>query len=67
MIFKDEEKFNLYRPEGFAQYWHDLQKEPQYFSNRLKSGGSLTVWTAIVCNGISSIALLNGSTAYEIP
>lgn len=34
IIFTDEKKFNMDRPDGFAYYYHDLRKEPQLLSRR---------------------------------
>lgn len=47
IIFSDEKKFNLDGPDGWACYWHDLRKEPRYFSKRQSGGGSVMVWGAI--------------------
>ena len=43
VIFSDEKKFNLDGPDGNQYYWHDLRKEPQYFSKRASGGGSVMV------------------------
>jgi hypothetical protein len=43
VVFTDEKKFNLDGPDGFACYWHDLRKEPQYKYSRNFGGGSLMV------------------------
>ena len=57
VIFSDEKRFNLDGPDGFGHYWHDLRKELQYFSKRQQGGGSVTIWGAIVYNGVSNIAV----------
>lgn len=44
VIFTDEKKWNLDGPDGLRYYWHDLRKEPRYFSKRNFGGGSLMVW-----------------------
>ena len=46
MIFSDEKKFNCDGPDGFRYYWHDLRKDPEYFSKRNFGGGSVMVWAA---------------------
>lgn len=51
MIFSDEKKFNLDGPDGFDSYWHDLRKEPRYFSKRNFGGGSVMVWVAFCWDG----------------
>ena len=65
MIFSDERKFNLDGPDGFAHYWYDLRKEPQYFSKRQQGRGSVTIWVAIAHNGVSNIAVLNSTMNSE--
>lgn len=56
MIFSDEKKFNLDGPDGYAYYWRDLRKEPQYFSRRNFGGGSLMIWGAFSSLGTLELA-----------
>jgi transposase len=68
VLFSDEKKFNLDGPDGWQFYWHDLRKEPQYFSKRVQGGGSLMVWAAFGYKGKSSLAVMTGrqdATAYQ--
>lgn len=68
IIFSDEKKFNLDGPDGFQYYWHDLRREPQYFSKRVQGGGSVMVWAACASNGKTVLVFLNGSmdsTVYQ--
>ena len=65
IVFSDEKKFNLDGPDGFAHYWHDLRKKPQYFSKRQQGGGSVTIWAAIAYNGASNIAVINCNLSSE--
>jgi hypothetical protein len=60
VLFSDEKKFNLDGPDGNQYYWHDLRKEPQYYSKRASGGGSVMVWAAFGYGGKSSIVFLNG-------
>ncbi len=60
VIFSDEKKFNLDGPDGSQYYWHDLRKEPQYFSKRASGGGSVMVWAAFGFGGKTAIVFLNG-------
>lgn len=60
VVFSDEKKFNLDGPDGCQYYWHDLRKEPQYFSKRVQGGGSVMVWAAFSFKGKSPIAFLEG-------
>ena len=59
IVFSDEKKLNLDGLDGFAHYWHDLRKEPQYFSKRQQGGGSVTIWAAIAYTNASNIAVIN--------
>jgi hypothetical protein len=60
VIFSDEKKFNLDGPDGNQYYWHDLRKEPQYFSRRASGGGSVMVWAGFGFGGKTAIVLLDG-------
>ena len=62
VIFSDEKKFNLDGPDGFKFYWHDLRKEPQYFSKRVCGGGSVNVWAGIGYPGKTELVFLDGRT-----
>jgi hypothetical protein len=44
VVFSDEKKFNLDRPDGAVYYWYDFRNEEQIFSKRQQGGGSLMVW-----------------------
>ncbi|CAD6189622.1 unnamed protein product [Caenorhabditis auriculariae] len=46
---RDEKKFNLDGPDGYAHYWRDLRKDPST-SKRNFGGGSLMVWAAFCGN-----------------
>ena len=65
VIFSDEKKFNLDGPDGFAHCWHDLRKEPQYFSKRQQGGGTVTIWAGIAYNGVLNIAVWNSKMNSE--
>ncbi|PIC30804.1 hypothetical protein B9Z55_021923 [Caenorhabditis nigoni] len=68
IIFSDEKKFNLDRPDGFNSYWHDLKKDPLHFSKRNFGGGRLMVWGAFSSAGTVDLAFLSfrmNSTDYQ--
>jgi len=44
VIWSDEKKFNLDRPDGVRYYWRDLRRDPRIFSTRNFGGGSLMIW-----------------------
>lgn len=52
-------KFNLDGPDGFCGYWHDLRKEPRYFSKRNFGGGSVMVWGAFEASGTLPLAFVS--------
>lgn len=60
VVYSDARKFNLDGPDGFTGYWHDLRKEPVYFSRRNFGGGSLIVWGAFSSHGKLSLAFPSG-------
>ncbi len=60
VLFSYHKKFNLDGPFGNQYYWHDLRKDPQYFSKRASGGGSVMVWAAFSYDGKSEIVFLNG-------
>lgn len=60
VIFSDEKKFNLDGPDGFQCYYHDLRKEPRYYSKRPAGGGSVFVWGAVSYNGVFQLVIITG-------
>jgi hypothetical protein len=61
VVFSDEKRFNLDGPDGFQYYWHDLRKEPQYFSKQRFGGGGVMVWAGFGCKGKTNIAFIDGN------
>lgn len=66
MIWSDEKKWNLDGPDGFNSYWHDLQKEPRFFSKRNFSGGSVMAWASFSARGKLQIAFIPGRMNSEV-
>lgn len=60
VIFSDEKKFNLDGPDGYRFYWHDLRKDPVFFSKRHSGGGSVMVWAGFGRHGKTNISILHG-------
>ena len=58
MVWSDEKKFNLDGPDGVKYYWHDLRKDPLYFSRRGHGGGSVMVWAAFTSTGRVRLAFV---------
>ena len=56
VIWSDEKKWNLDGPDSLNSYWHDLRKEPKYFSCRNFGGGTLMSWAAFSTQGKLQIA-----------
>src|SRR5689334_11976564 len=46
-------------PDGLAYYWHDVRKEPRYFSTRNFAGGSVMFWGAFSWHGKVKLANIN--------
>ena len=68
IIFSDEKKFNLDGPDGWNYYWHDLRKEPKFYSKRVQGGGSLMIWGAFSSKGKVNLSVVEGrlnSTKYQ--
>ena len=68
IVFSDEKKFNLDGPDGCQYYWHDLRKEPKWFSKRVTGGGSVKYWGAFGYNGKSDLVEIvgrNNSDMYQ--
>jgi len=59
VIFTDEKKFNLDGPDGYKYYWHDIRKEPQWYTKRTAGGGSVNVWAGVGYSGRTHIVILN--------
>lgn len=51
-------KFNLDGSDGVKYYWHDLRKDPLYFSRRGHGGGSVMVWAAFTSTGRVKLAFV---------
>ncbi|GBN01565.1 hypothetical protein AVEN_231564-1 [Araneus ventricosus] len=60
VLFSDDKKWNLDRPERNIKYWHDLRKDPSSFFSRQRGGGSVMVWAAFGFNGKVALAFLDG-------
>lgn len=58
VVWSDEKKFNLDGPDGVKYYWHDLRKEPLYFSRRGHGGGSVMVWASFTSTGRVKLAFV---------
>ena len=56
VIWSDEKKWNLDGPDSLNSYWHDLRKEPKFFSRRNFGGGTLMSWAAFSTYGKLQIA-----------
>jgi hypothetical protein len=55
VVFIDEKKFNLDRPDGAAYYWHE-----QIFSKRQQGGGSLMVCAGFGNGGKTNLLFPTG-------
>jgi transposase len=61
VVSSDKKGFNSDGPDGFQYYWHDLRKEPQYFSKQRFGGGGVMVWAGFGCKGKTNIAFIDGN------
>ena len=59
IIFSDEKKFNLDGPDGLKYYWHDLRKEPKWFSKQAAGGGSVMVWAGVGYEGKTDLVIID--------
>ncbi|KHJ89269.1 hypothetical protein OESDEN_10911 [Oesophagostomum dentatum] len=68
VIWSDEKKFNLDGCDAQRSYWHDIRKEPMYFSRRNFGGGSLMIW-GVFCGsrkvGLAFVSSRMDSTEYQ--
>nr|CCA27188.1 hypothetical protein K07C6.14 Caenorhabditis elegans [Albugo laibachii Nc14] len=60
VLFTNEKKLNLDRPDGWQYYWHDIRKNPETYSKRVVGGGSVMVWAGVCHNGKTNISFLEG-------
>ncbi|CDF38941.1 unnamed protein product [Chondrus crispus] len=60
VVWSDEKKFNLDRPDGFGYYWHDLRTDKRMFSKRQQGEDSVMVWGAFPSTKKCELAVLNG-------
>ncbi|GMF21568.1 unnamed protein product [Phytophthora fragariaefolia] len=60
VVFSDEKKFNLYDPDGYCYYWHDVRQDPELFSRRVSRGGSVMIWAGISWHGKPKLVVLEG-------
>jgi len=60
IVWSDEKKFNLDGPDGLAYKWHDLRREPQWFSKRHSGGESVMVWGAFAGSMKAKLMILDG-------
>ncbi|KHJ86332.1 hypothetical protein OESDEN_13922 [Oesophagostomum dentatum] len=68
VIWSDEKKFNLDGCIGQRSHWHDIRKEPMYFSRRNFYGGSLMIWGAFFGSrkvGLAFVSCHLDSTEYQ--
>lgn len=56
VVFADEKKWNLDGPDGYHSYWHDIRREPHYFSTRPFGGGSVMTWIGFSRSGKLAMA-----------
>lgn len=59
-IFSDEKKFCLDGPDGHCHYWHDLRRDPRFFSKRQNGGASLMIWAGLSFYGVTPVVFLSG-------
>lgn len=55
VLFTDEKKFNLDRPDGWSYYYHYLRKDEQILSRRQHGGGSVMILAGIGYYGKTEI------------
>jgi len=60
VIFTDEKKFNLDRPDGIKYYWHHLRDEKNLLSHRQHGGDSFMIWAAFCYTGQMGFTFISG-------
>lgn len=59
VLFSDEKRFRLDRPDGNVSEWGDARVPPRLRKRRQAGGGSIMVWGAICSHGVSKLALVS--------
>lgn len=62
MIFPDEKKFNLFRPDGLSYHWHHLRRKPNDVELWSQLKDIPTVWEAIFYKGPIGLEGATGPT-----
>ncbi|OQS55609.1 tc3a [Ecytonucleospora hepatopenaei] len=57
----DEKKINLDDPDGMQYYWHDLDKEKEYYNTRQCKGGGVMVWRTFNYDGTIHLEFIDST------
>lgn len=67
VIWSEEKKFNLDRPDGHAFYWHDKRITKRVLSRRHTGGGSIMLWESDHHTGIIQIFFCLKTSRSDFP